>query len=113
MKVGSREKSKLTPEMQKLLLFQSIGAEGRSTLAAAGITRNTDETYEAVIAFLRKHYCRTESLYVRTHKYVTVKQLAGEDYSSYLLRIEKCSQSLDFFDSKSNSTKQALQKARN
>ena len=44
---------------------------------------------------------------------MTVRQCAGEDYSSYLLRVEKLSRSLEFFNSENAAANDALQAARN
>ena len=51
-------------------------------------------------------------MYVRTHKFVTIRQCAGENYSSYLLRVEKLSRGLGFFDNNNRSSYLALQEAR-
>ena len=113
-RVGSENVSRFTPDMKKLILFKCIGAEGRNTLAAEGITIENlgDQSYENMVQSLRRHYNRAESLYVRTQKFVTVRQNAGEDYSSYLLRVEKLSRSLEFFSSRTADTHAALQGAR-
>ena len=65
-----------------------------------------------MIERLERHYSWCESLYVRTQKFVTVRQRSGEDYSSYLLRIEKLSHSLEFSNSENEAANNALQAAR-
>ena len=105
--------SKLTPQMKLLLLFKCISAEGRSTLSSAGITvKSVGITYYSAIERLERYYSRCESLYVRTQKFVTVRQCAGEDYSSYLLRVEKLSRSLESFNSENAAANDALQAAK-
>ena len=104
---------KFTKEAKLLALLKCIGIDGRSTLAAAGYSiSSTDLTYDMALGVLKKHYERKESLYVRTQKFVTVRQCAGEEYSSYLLRVEKLSRALDFFEHNTDNVATALQGAR-
>ena len=89
---------KLTDRARLLALLKCIGVEGRETLSAEGYTMSSpDLTYDIAIDILHNHYSRRESLFVRTQKFVTVRQAAGEDYYSYLVRVQKLSRELDFF----------------
>lgn len=94
---------RFTPEAKRLALLSCIGVEGRGILASEGYTDlDLDEnpTYERIIEILTLHYGDTESTYVKAHKFVTVRQTAGEDYSSYLLRVETLSRAMGLFEPK-------------
>ena len=47
---------------------------------------------------LTDHYRDTESRYVKTQKFVTVRQEVGEEFSSYLRRVDKLSRSIGMFE---------------
>lgn len=104
---------KFTAQLKLMTLLNQIGSTGRKTLAAEGLTLETEDlSYDKAIEVLRKHYEKTDSLYVKTQKFVTVRQCAGEDYGSYLLRVEKLSRELSFFEHDTKATRDALQEAR-
>ena len=66
-------------------LFSSIGEEGRSTLWSTFISIDSERiSYERVIRLLEKHYKCEESLYVRTQKFVNVKQAQRKNLEMFL-----------------------------
>ena len=109
------EVDRFTEHAKTLVLLRCIGTEGRQVLASAGynnVHECTDPMYQTVLDVLETHFGRTESRYVKTQKFVTVRQAAGEDYSRYLLRVEALSRSLDMFNNANADTNKALQVAR-
>ena len=109
------EVDKFGEKAKTLVLLRSIGNEGRQVLASAGHTNvhlSTEPMYQTVLDVLETHFGSTESRYVKTQKFVTVRQAAGEEYGRYLLRVEALSRSLDMFKSNDNTANKALQDAR-
>lgn len=112
-KVGNTDQDRFSPRLKLVTLLHQIRTTGRNTLEAEGLTLDTEGlTYERAIEVLRKHYEKTDSLYVKTQKFVMVRQYAGEDYGSYLLRVEKLSRELNYFKHSNQVTREALQEAR-
>ena len=104
---------RFSEEAKLLALMRSVGQEGRETLLSEGLSISTPNlTYAQVFEVLKKNYERKESLYVRTQKFVTIVQCAGEDYGSYLCRVERLSRDLDFFNHAVAATNKSLQDAR-
>ena len=80
---------------KKLALMMSVGEEGRTTLRSLGFNFPTD-TFEEGWELLSSHYDREESIFVKTQKFVSVSQAAGEDARDYLLRVERLSRDVEF-----------------
>ena len=55
-------------------------------------------SYEKVFALLDDRYGREENIFVKTEEFVLVSQLAGEDDSDYLVRVERLSRDTGFDD---------------
>lgn len=101
-------------ERTKLItLLKAIGEEGRETLEAEGFSMSQRRfTYDQAMTALKRHYSREESLYVKTQRFVSVKQCAGEDQRDYLKRVERMSRELDFFNHATDAIHKELQQAR-
>lgn len=107
------QKPKFNEEAKLVALLKAVGEEGRETLSSEGLSiTNADLTYEKALKVLKKNYERKESSYVRTQKFVTIVQTAGEDYGSYLCRVERLSRDLEFFNNENEESHKALQEAR-
>lgn len=113
MKILEVGEHRFNNEAKLLALLKSVGEEGRETLLSEGLTIDSPAiSYAVALRVLKKHYEKQESLYVRTQRFVTVRQTVDEYYSSYLRRVEKLSWDLDFFNSHHAVSQQALQDAR-
>ena len=96
-----RKVSRFTEKARTLVLLKCIGSEGRRVLGSEGYTdlANCEEPmYRKILQTLHKHFGNTESKYVKTHRFVTVRQGAGEDYSGYLRRVETLSRTTGLFE---------------
>ena len=92
--------ARFTDKSKRLVLLKCIGQEGRNILSGEGYKdlSTTDEpTYDRIIELLSDHYRDTESRYVKTQKFVSVRQEVGEDFSSYLRRVDRLSRSIGMF----------------
>lgn len=103
MRVVAELLVRLKAESKHLISLKCIGAEGRSILFSEcyiALSISLVPTYETTIEILRKHYGDNESGYVKTQKFVTGRQAAGEDYFSYMYLhgVHTLSRSLDMFD---------------
>jgi len=82
-----------------MALLNAIGGEGLEALTSVGFDRNAEGAdFEAALTALRGIFVRDESAYVKTNKFVTAQQLAGEDEVEYYHRIEKLSRGLDYMN---------------
>ena len=70
------------PRIKTVALLRAIGHEGRTFLQSV-----RESSYEKVFALLDDHYGREENIFVKTEKFVSVSQLAGEDDRDYLVRV--------------------------
>ena len=96
-----------------LVLFRSIGQEGRDTLTAMGFNvQNTEATYQQAWDLLDNHYEREDSIYMRTQKFVTVSQLSGEEERDYLLRVERLSRAVELVTSNDQTIKAQQEQTR-
>lgn len=110
-----KKKYKFDDETKILALLKCVGGEGRRILKLSGLVNLDDigkNKYADLIETLKKHYCRSESLFIRIQQFVTVRQSAGEDYASYLLRVETLSRSIELFESDDPQLKTFGQKVR-
>ena len=99
--LGNNEEgeSRVTDRMKLLGFFKSIGSEGREILAAKGLTLNAEgSSYNRARAALIAFYKKTESHYVKTARFTSVRQGAGEDPRDYLKRVESLSRDLGFLN---------------
>jgi hypothetical protein len=95
--VENEQLDKFRGRLKLLALANAIGKDGRDALQSVGFDlKDNDATYEQAMARLKEIYERTESVYVKTMKFVTVSQANGEDEREYLLRVEKLSRTMDF-----------------
>jgi len=97
--VGGREVEVFRGRKKLLALLCAVGSDGMDTLTSLGFDvagNNDDNAFEEAINLLRGQYCRDESFYVKTIRFVTVSQAAGEGDMEYLLRIEKLSRAVEF-----------------
>jgi hypothetical protein len=92
------EVSRFSPEAKRLALINCIGREGRQVLTASGLdVRSEQLDYDAALEVLQRHFGRGDNKYLQIHNITHTRQSAGEDYSSYLRRIELQSRSLVMF----------------
>ena len=78
-------------------LLGAIGKEGRETLQSVGFDfQVVDATYEQALQRLTEIYGVEETVYVKTMKFVTATQAAGENETDYLLRVANLSRKLNF-----------------
>lgn len=106
------KQDKFTEKAKTIVLLRCIGSDGRRVLASEGytdITKRAAPMYNVILGVLEKHFGATESKYVKTQKFVTVRQGAGEEYSSYLLRVEALSRSLGMFNNDNDAVREAVQ----
>jgi len=97
--VGAQEVEVFRGRKKLLALLCAVGSDGMDTLTSLGFDvagNNDDNAFEEAINLLRGQYCRDESFYVKTIRFVTVSQAAGEGDMEYLLRIEKLSRAVEF-----------------
>ena len=58
------------------------------------------------------HYKSEESVFIKTNKFVSVKELAGEDTLEFLKRVQLLSRDLEIFKSEDKKHNEVLQSAR-
>jgi len=88
--VNEQEVPVLRDRKKLLVLLHAIGGQGREAIRSQGFKENgADATYERALALLQRHFQREETVYVKTQKFVSVRQLAGEDNRDFLLRVER------------------------
>ena len=93
-------KDRFGDEAQLLSLLQCIGEDGRRTLRALGYNIETGGgSCGDVMALLRRHYEREESMYVKAQKFMNAQQGAGESDCDFLLRVEDLSRQQEIGDS--------------
>jgi hypothetical protein len=99
-KVEEENVDPLTPRVKLLALLQSVGSEGMEVLTAGGFDIDIAEwTYARSLEVLVNHHEGEESLFVRTQKFVTVRQVLDERSREYLMRVEKLSREVGFIAS--------------
>ena len=81
------------PRIRTVAFLRAVGHEGRTFLQSV-----RESSYEKVFALLDDHYGREENIFVKTEKFVSVSQLAGEDDRDYLVRVERVSRDAGFDD---------------
>ncbi len=80
-----------------LALLRGIGEKGREVLRSRGFDiANPRARGDRALELLDEHFNRQESVFVKTQKFVTVKQLASEDERDYLHRVERLSRYCEF-----------------
>ena len=80
-----------------LALLGAIGKEGRETWQSVGFDfQHADATYEQALERLTRIYGVEETVYVKTMKFVTASQVADENESEYLMRVEGLSRKVNF-----------------
>ena len=57
-----------------------------------------ESSYEKAFALLDDDHGKEENIFVKTEKFVSVSQLAGEDDRDYLVRVERLSRDAGFDD---------------
>ena len=78
-----------------IALLRAIGEDGREALRSQGFDfQDRDASYDDAMRLLRRHYCREDTLFVKTQKFVTVRQMLGEDNRDFLLRVERLSREI-------------------
>ena len=83
--------------LKVLALLNSIGEDGLDALDSVGCdTMDDNLSYDDVMTHLRNIFGTEETVYVKTHRFVTASQTAGETETDFLLRVEKLSRCLDF-----------------
>jgi hypothetical protein len=108
-----REVSKFRPKARNIALLQSIGVSGRKALQGKNIIPTAETLdYERAMTALKQHYSGGDSQYVKAHRLMNIHQAAGEDYATYLQRVDFLSRSLDFFYDTDERANAALQRAR-
>ena len=111
--VESAPVENFTDRAKLLVLFRSIGQEGRDALTAMGFNvQNTEATYQQAWDLLDNHYEREDSIYMRTQKCVTVSQLSGEEERDYLLRVERLSRAVELVTSNDQTIKTQQEQTR-
>jgi len=97
---------KFTERAKALILLRCIGADGRCVLQSEGFRLSGESlpSYSTTLQALSRHFSVTESTYVKTQRFVSVRQCTGEDYRSYLRRVEILSRSLGIFEKSLNDT---------
>ena len=78
-----------------MALLRAVGHEGRAFLQSVGFNMR-ESSYEKAFALLDDHYGRKKNIFVKTDKFVSVSQLAGEDDRDYLVRVERLSRDAGF-----------------
>lgn len=100
-------------ESKLLALLKAIDLEGGDILSTEGLAWGDGRiTYELALQALKNHYAREESVFVRTQKFVTMRQLLGEDHRDYIQRIERLGRTLACFNNADEGTHAVLQVAR-
>ena len=80
----------------KLVAFRNaIGSQGREILNTLGYVEGTTD-YDGCVLMLQGHFEGDDSIFVKTQRFVTVRQAAGERSRDYLLRVEQLSRQLAF-----------------
>ena len=68
-------------KVKTLTLLRCVGSVGREVLRSVGVDITSDNLrYEYLIQLLKDHFGRSESLFVKTHRFVNVRQMESEDY---------------------------------
>ena len=74
------EVNRFTDQMKLLALLKSVGQEGPKVLASVGFRFTAAySTYNGVLTLLDGLFNREESLFVKTQKFCTMRQTAGEE----------------------------------
>ena len=74
------------PRIKTVALLRAVGHEGRTILQSVGFNRR-QSSFEKAFVLLDDYYGRRENIFVKTEKFVSVSQLAGEDDRDYLVRV--------------------------
>jgi len=100
-------------EMKCLVLLEAIGIEGQKVIEAEGYDIvNNDLSYAQALGILNSHFCREDSVYVKTDNFVSVCQKADEDLRDYLMRVEYASRKLQCFKCEDVKVQKVLSVAR-
>ena len=74
------EVNRFTNQVKFLALLKSVGQKIQQVLASAGYRSTAaDLTYNGVLTLLDGLFNREESLFVKTQKFCTMRQTAGEE----------------------------------
>ena len=83
------------PKLYFYHIIYTIGEDGQDALDSVGCdAMNANITYAEVMTHLWNIFGTEETIYVKTHRFVTASQTAGENETDFLLRVEKLSQCL-------------------
>jgi hypothetical protein len=111
--VGEVMVNRLTPRVKLLALLQSVGSEGMDVLTAGEFDIDTAEwTYDRSLKVLVAHYEGEESIFIRTQKFVTARQVVDERSREYLMRVEKLSRGVGFLTSNDDAVRAAQEEIR-
>ena len=73
------------PRIKTVTLLRAVGHEVRTFLQSVGFSKR-QSSYEKAFALLDDDHGKEENIFVKTEKFVSVSQLAGEDDRDYLVR---------------------------
>ena len=94
-----RNVSKLADRIKLLTLYKCIGLEGREVLHTLGWDiENESNKYSDAWKLLTGHYKREENLFVKTKKFMSIRQTSTEDDRDWLMRVERHGRQLDVKD---------------
>ena len=94
-----RNVSKLADRIKLLTLYKCIGLEGREVLHTFGwYIENESNKYSDAWKLLTGHYKREENLFVKTKKFMSIRQTSTEDDRDWLMRVERHGRQLDVKD---------------
>ena len=83
------------PRARLLALIKAVGQEGRDFFTSVGFDMRQG-SFDRAFTLLDEHYAREENMFIKTHKFFSVSQHAGEDDRDYLVRVERLSRDADF-----------------
>lgn len=94
--ISGVQTAKFNNRAKLLALVKHVGEEGMNVLRSSGFdVKAPASTYEAALELLKGHFERDESDFVKTQKFVTVRQGISENNRDYLLRVDQLSRNLD------------------